>query len=115
MATETAPSAGFGDRLRQLWRDTWGRLPRRARSLIPALLVLALAALYPVYYDSLPTAVPVIQNFPSVSTAVIMIVFMMMAVGLNIVVGYCGLLDLGYVAFYAVGAYTAGWFASVHF
>jgi len=36
-------------------------------------------------------------------------------VGLNIVVGYCGLLDLGYVAFYAVGAYTAGWFASQHF
>src|SRR4249920_3075258 len=39
----------------------------------------------------------------------------MMAVGLNIVVGYCGLLDLGYVAFYAVGAYTAGWLASQHF
>ena len=74
-----------------------------------------LAALYPVYYDSLPTSVPVIQNFPSVSTAVIMIVFIMMAVGLNIVVGYCGLLDLGYVAFYAVGAYTAGWLASGHF
>ena len=35
-----------------------------------------------------------------------MIVFMMMAVGLNIVVGYAGLLDLGYVAFYAIGAYT---------
>ena len=32
----------------------------------------------------------------------------MMAVGLNIVVGYAGLLDLGYVAFYAMGAYTAG-------
>jgi branched-chain amino acid transport system permease protein len=46
---------------------------------------------------------------------VIMIVFIMMAVGLNIVVGYAGLLDLGYVAFYAVGAYTAGWLASGHF
>ena len=31
------------------------------------------------------------------------------------VVGYAGLLDLGYVAFYAVGAYTAGWFASQQF
>ena len=41
-----------------------------------------------------------------------MLVFMMMAVGLNIVVGYAGLLDLGYVAFYAIGAYTAAWFAS---
>ena len=46
---------------------------------------------------------------------VIMIVFTMMAVGLNIVVGYAGLLDLGYVAFYAVGAYTAAWFASQQF
>ena len=32
----------------------------------------------------------------------------MMAVGLNVVVGYSGLLDLGYVAFYAAGAYSAG-------
>ncbi|HXV34710.1 MAG TPA: branched-chain amino acid ABC transporter permease, partial [Gaiellaceae bacterium] len=57
----------------------------------------------------------VFRAWPSVSTGVIMIVFMMMAVGLNIVVGYAGLLDLGYVAFYAVGAYTAGWLASGHF
>ncbi|NGO74513.1 branched-chain amino acid ABC transporter permease [Streptomyces sp. YC504] len=34
--------------------------------------------------------------------------FVMLAVGLNIVVGYCGLLDLGYAAFFAVGAYTSG-------
>lgn len=34
--------------------------------------------------------------------------FLMLALGLNIVVGYAGLLDLGYVAFYAVGAYTVG-------
>jgi branched-chain amino acid transport system permease protein len=34
-----------------------------------------------------------------------MTIFIMMAIGLNIVVGYAGLLDLGYVAFYAVGAY----------
>ena len=46
---------------------------------------------------------------------VIMLVFTMMALGLNVVVGYCGLLDLGYVAFYAAGAYCAGWFASVQF
>ena len=39
----------------------------------------------------------------------------MMAVGLNVVVGYAGLLDLGYVAFYAIGAYTAGWLASGQF
>jgi len=38
-----------------------------------------------------------------------------MALGLNIVVGFAGLLDLGYVAFYAFGAYTIGWFGSDHF
>lgn len=34
-------------------------------------------------------------------------IFLLMALGLNIVLGYAGLLDLGYVAFFAVGAYTA--------
>jgi branched-chain amino acid transport system permease protein len=34
--------------------------------------------------------------------------FIMMGLGLNIVVGFAGLLDLGYVAFYAIGAYTVG-------
>jgi branched-chain amino acid transport system permease protein len=42
-------------------------------------------------------------------------IFGIMAIGLNIVAGFAGLLDLGYVAFYAVGAYTAGWFASGQF
>jgi len=36
----------------------------------------------------------------------------MLALGLNIVVGYAGLLDLGYVAFFAVGAYTYALLAS---
>jgi len=38
--------------------------------------------------------------------------FMLMGLGLNIVVGFAGLLDLGYVAFFAVGAYTAAVFTS---
>ena len=46
---------------------------------------------------------------------VVMMIFTMMALGLNFVVGYAGLLDLGYVAFYAMGAYMAGWFASSQF
>ena len=41
--------------------------------------------------------------------------FVVMALGLNIVVGFAGLLDLGYVAFYALGAYSVGWFASGFF
>ncbi len=35
-------------------------------------------------------------------------VFVILALGLNIVVGYAGLLDLGYAAFFAIGAYTTG-------
>jgi branched-chain amino acid transport system permease protein len=38
--------------------------------------------------------------------------YVVMALGLNIVVGFAGLLDLGYVAFFAFGAYSIGWFAS---
>jgi hypothetical protein len=41
--------------------------------------------------------------------------FVIMALGLNIVVGFAGLLDLGYVAFYAIGAFVAGWLMSSHF
>ena len=41
--------------------------------------------------------------------------FVVMALGLNIVVGFAGLLDLGYVAFYAFGAYSVGWFGSSFF
>lgn len=40
------------------------------------------------------------------------LVWLICAVGLNIVVGYAGLLDLGYVAFWAIGGYCAGWFMS---
>jgi branched-chain amino acid transport system permease protein len=43
------------------------------------------------------------------------ILYIFLALGLNIVVGYAGLLDLGYVAFYAVGAYTYALLASPHF
>ncbi len=40
------------------------------------------------------------------------LIFIMLAVGLNVVVGYCGLLDLGYAAFFAIGAYTSGMLAT---
>ena len=42
------------------------------------------------------------------------LLYIMLALGLNIVVGFAGLLDLGYVAFYAVGAYLFGLLASPH-
>ncbi len=43
------------------------------------------------------------------------LLYMMLALGLNLVVGYAGLLDLGYIAFYAVGAYTFAFLSSPHF
>lgn len=45
----------------------------------------------------------------------IALLYIMLALGLNIVVGFAGLLDLGYIAFFAVGAYLVGLFASPQF
>jgi branched-chain amino acid transport system permease protein len=42
----------------------------------------------------------------------IALAYVVMGLGLNVVVGYAGLLDLGYVAFFAIGAYSTGWFMS---
>src|SRR5919201_201930 len=80
---------------------------------------LALAAAYPFLiqqadYQRFLFKLPIFNTFPAMTTMVVMVVFAMMAVALNIVVGYAGLPDLGYVAFYALGAYTAAWFASPH-
>ncbi len=45
-------------------------------------------------------------------TMVLAAAYVVMALGLNVIVGFAGLLDLGYVAFFAIGAYTAAYFAS---
>jgi branched-chain amino acid transport system permease protein len=87
----------------------------RLRSWLPLLVVLALAASYPYWVEDIKDVAAIGDFFPTLGSGVIILVFTMMAVGLNIVVGYAGLLDLGYVAFYAAGAYMAGWFASQHF
>src|SRR5919198_295079 len=102
-----------------LYVPAWERVPFRVRGvrvgrlIIPAALIV-IALTYPFFWDGL-FEVPIFGPFPEVGTGVYMLVFIMMAIGLNIVVGYAGLLDLGYVAFYAMGAYTVAWFASVQF
>jgi branched-chain amino acid transport system permease protein len=78
----------------------------RHKNLAMAVLCLGGAALLPLFFDPLSN---VTDNFITAGAYVVM------ALGLNIVVGFAGLLDLGYVAFYAFGAYTVGWFASDHF
>jgi branched-chain amino acid transport system permease protein len=90
-----------------------GRLQWSRRALIPTIIGVV-AITYPFYNGSLSN-MRLFGAYPDVNTAVIMGVYVIMAIGLNIVVGYAGLLDLGYVAFYAMGAYTCAWFASVQF
>ena len=58
----------------------------------------------------------ILQSFGNawVRIADVALLYILLAVGLNIVVGYAGLLDLGYVAFFAVGAYMYGLLSSPH-
>src|SRR5919201_6533296 len=96
-----------------IYVPAWETIPRFGRY-ARSMAAIAIAVTYPFYWDKLFT-IPIFGEFPSIPTGVVMLVFIMMAVGLNIVVGYAGLLDLGYVAFYAMGAYVAAWFTSVQF
>jgi len=90
---------------------------RRRRTL--ALTLLAIFGLaYPIlnrfYFQPFSrTVIPL--PFPEDAVVTFMMIFGIMAIGLNIVAGFAGLLDLGYVAFYAFGAYTAAFLASPHF
>ena len=68
-----------------------------------ALLAIAAAVLLPLF---LAPAGSVMGNL------VLAAAYVGMALGLNVIVGFAGLLDLGYVAFFAIGAYTAGYFGS---
>lgn len=66
-------------------------------------------------------ALPIIEP-PFISTSgtdfggvlFVVALYVLVAVGLNVVIGYAGLLDLGYVGFYAIGAYTAGVIMAQH-
>jgi branched-chain amino acid transport system permease protein len=82
-------------------RESWSELSRAQKWLFGAVgfAVLALLPLYP----------PAFLDTPGISFGGTMAQFAMVAliaIGLNVVVGQAGLLDLGYVGFYAVGAYT---------
>jgi branched-chain amino acid transport system permease protein len=84
------------------------------RRLVPSwawmLVFLALAVLYPYILDQL-MAEPEDLLDASIQT----LAYIIMALGLNIVVGFAGLLDLGYVAFFAIGAFVMGWLGSQQF
>jgi len=95
------PHLGVGDRFRAL--------PKPLR--IAAMAALAL------FFYALPVLEPPFISTPDSDFGAVMFVvatYALVALGLNIVIGYAGLLDLGYVGFYAVGAYTVGILTAKH-
>ena len=112
-ATEASTRSDTDRRLRQLraqlreWR-AGDRAPAAAvvrRAAWPASLVV-IGILLPFLFSN---------NSGFMNATIIALAFAVMSLGLNVVVGFAGLLDLGYVAFYALGAYSLGWFGSDFF
>jgi branched-chain amino acid transport system permease protein len=84
---------------------------------LPLPLKVVLWILFALFLFALPLLnIPLITTPDSDFGGVLFTVstYVLVALGLNIVVGYAGLLDLGYVGFYAVGAYTVGVLSSQH-
>ena len=86
--------------LRELRQSRW------AQYVLPAIVVVVAVALLPFFR-------PPLDGF--LDDCILALVYVTMALGLNMIVGFAGLLDLGYVAFYALGAMVVGWWASNHF
>ncbi len=80
---------------------------------LPPVAGKALLAVVTILAILLPFALDPISSL--LSDIVIALSFAIFAQGLNVVVGFAGLLDLGYVAFFAIGAYAVGWLASGFF
>lgn len=79
-------------------------LVRNRKALLP---ILSVAALFTLLF-------PHLFSMYQINIMISALIYIMLGLGLNIVVGLAGLLDLGYVAFYAVGAYTYG-LLNLHF
>ncbi|MEU8899989.1 branched-chain amino acid ABC transporter permease [Nocardia sp. NPDC048505] len=95
--SDTTERHGIGDALRTWWEGL--SRPGQWAVGVPFIALLALLPLFPPPLIDTPA-----YNFGLVMAKVAM--FCLIAIGLNVVVGQAGLLDLGYVGFYAVGAYT---------
>ena len=86
-----------------IWRSLtapWRTLPARRRQMLTW-----------AFWAPLLLALPLVDKtfkWGIVNDVTDVLVLVILALGLNIVVGYAGLLDLGYAAFFAIGAYTAG-------
>jgi branched-chain amino acid transport system permease protein len=90
--------------------------PTGARRGMPGLPPWAEKAFIPIFFvvlALLPFAMD--SGGDLIGDATLALAYVVMALGLNIIVGFAGLLDLGYVAFFAIGAYTMGWLGSGFF
>ncbi|CAN5155881.1 ABC transporter ATP-binding protein [soil metagenome] len=83
-----------------------GERPGRERRLVIYMVVLAIVIALPLVARAL--GLSVIGSAKLIPIAL----FIVLALGLNVVVGFAGLLDLGYAAFFAIGAYTVGFLTS---
>jgi len=87
--------------------------PKLSRGTSPWIIFLSVVgalALFPLVVDMLMT-----DDASLMKASLQALAYIVMALGLNIVVGFAGLLDLGYVAFYAIGAFVVAWLGSSHF
>ena len=92
--------------LRQFWEGG----PRRDPNTIAYVVLLVAAIFFPILVNVITGG-----NSSSIMTvAADAGVYVLLAIGLNVVVGFAGLLDLGYAAFFAIGAYTYAFLASDH-
>ncbi|WP_027848833.1 high-affinity branched-chain amino acid ABC transporter permease LivM [Marinospirillum minutulum] len=95
----------------QLFRD---RIPKLSSSATDRIAILAFLRTDKQQRLWLMLTIAALLVFPfttgrsNIDLATLVLIYIMLAIGLNIVVGLAGLLDLGYVGFYAVGAYTYG-------
>jgi branched-chain amino acid transport system permease protein len=107
-AGPSGPEGGWGELVAQLreWRASIERAlpPWWTRALAIVLIVIGVIAPF-FFSDS--------SNF--MNKEIIALAYVVFALGLNVVVGFAGLLDLGYVAFFAIGSYCLGWFGSGFF
>lgn len=100
--------SGAGARIRNDWRsvgERWRHAPKWMRwTILAAVIVFFYALPNKEFYQYLGPIPTTESNFGQVLFTVS--IYVLLAVGLNIVVGFAGLLDLGYFGFFAVGAYT---------
>ena len=75
-------------------------------AVVMAVLAVVAVTLFPMFR-------PPLDGF--LDDCILALAYVVMALGLNLVVGFAGLLDLGFVAFFAFGALITGWWASDHF